>query len=900
MCEAYDCKPMYHGKVAGQFVYKFMLNVKIQNQKTNVQSTNYMSRFCRVSCENSTGLVSLTDYPDKFLSNCFLRVQADSGVDTDATKAQDDFIEQNVGFSDASNNVISEIPHPMNHVKVDSSQNIELGKFLNRPVQIYEKLWGIGNTIDAATTNFDPWHLFFNKTSIKKKLDNYYMVRCNLHLKFVINASPFFYGCVMVAYQPLPLFNPAPVIISATTRKENISYSQRPHIYLYPQNCQGGEMVLPFLYHKNWINATSASDLTSMGNIAMNSFNPLANANGVVSDNISITVYAWAEDIEVAGPTPSLAVQASSSKKKDEYSHEGSISRPASAIARAAGRLSSIPIIGEFATATSYAAGAVADIAALFGYTDVPVIDDVHAFAPKPFPNMAATDIGIPVEKLTLDAKNELSIDAKIAGVNVDDEMVISSFVSRESYIYNSVWSASDAANTSLLFAKVTPTMMDTESVTNGSIVWSTPMNHVAQCFQYWRGDIIFRFKFICSKYHRGRVRINWSPFGNMGTSGDYTTESYTRIVDITEENDVEFVVPYTQPTSYLRTSTFVGTEVAQASTSISGLGSVYNGIITVRVLNQQSSPVTSADIQMLTFVRGADNLEFSCPTEISSRFSPYAIQADSYDEGNSRYELGVKPSVADDNINLIYMGEHVSSLRQLMRRSAAYKRICPGENTSTEFIMTMRSVLPRQPQYPGFDTDGFETAVGLTSAVSEPYNWVNWTYATWFSTCFVGSRGAYHYYVNATDLQDVGSVTVARTRDLHDATNYTVVNLDLPVTHVTDLRRRFCDTDNQSIGLTGLSLTNQSTMSAVNASVPMYSRFKFMSNDTNSRSLGQAADESNTDSMSVTTISRSRAGQNVKFLNVDIYCSVGTDFNLIFFLNIPAIYYYDSIPAAV
>jgi hypothetical protein len=209
---------------------------------------------------------------------------------------------------------------------------------------------------------------------------------------------------------------------------------------LYPQNSQGGEFTLPFLYHKNWLNATSSTDLENMGTILLNSFGTLKNANGLTTDSINIKVYAWAEDIEVAGPTIELAVQSGSGKsvrkhkaKDDEYG-KGIISKPASAIARAAGALSEIPIIGPFATATSYAAGAVADIASLFGYTNVPVIDDVQPFYSKPFPNLASTDIGTPVEKLTLDSKNELSIDPKITGVDVEDELTIRSFVSRSIY----------------------------------------------------------------------------------------------------------------------------------------------------------------------------------------------------------------------------------------------------------------------------------------------------------------------------------------------------------------------------------------------------------------------------------------------------------------------------------
>jgi len=873
-----------------------MLNVKIQNKNKNIQMSNHLSGCSGVPCQNSASYSSFNSYNHESLLSVLLKVQGDDGIDMKPSSTTDDSVEQNVGFADPPNNVISSIPHPMSYLKVDNSQNIELGKFLNRPVQIYSTQWGVGNTIDAASHNFNPWNLYFSKASIKRKLDNYYMVRCNLHLKFVINASPFYYGCVLCSYQPMPNFNPAPVVLSASDRLENIPFSQRPHIYLYPQNSQGGEMVLPFLYHKNWLNATSDTDLTNMGIMYMNSFDALANANGVVSDNINIVVYAWAEDVEVAGPTPSLAVQGS-----DEYSHAGTVSKPASAIARAAGRLSQLPIIGEFATATSYAAGAVADIAALFGYTDVPVIDDVHAFQPKAFPNLAATDIGMPIEKLTLDSKNELSIDPKIAGANVDDELVISSFVTRESYIFNSTWAATDVSGSSLIFSKITPNLMGTEVITGAVVTYGTPMNHVAKCFKYWRGDIIYRFKFICTKYHRGRVRVNWSPFGDIGTLGDYTTESYTRIIDITEENDVEFVVPFTQPTSFLKTSPHLGNQVKQSDVNTGGIGEFHNGTLTMRVLSEQTSPVTSADIKILVFVRGADNLEFSCPVDISSKHSPYVVQGDCYDDDTSMYELGVKPSVADNNINLVYMGESISSLRTLMRRKARYLRLSRDQLYTLDLRCVFYSTLGRLPMYPGFDPSGINEATGLAVATTHPYNFVAWNYTTWFSTCFVGNRGSYNYVIHPYTPTDVLSLEVARSDEIHSNFTDNLVRQYSAISQTVNFERDFVNSDVFSMGMSGTSLLSQKNLAGATVSLPSYSRFKFLGNNVMSRTKGTSVDETDVDSfVTMATVEYINGASNDLQFNQDMYVSCGTDFSLVFFLNVPVIYVYNSIPVAV
>jgi hypothetical protein len=821
----------------------------------------------------------------------------ETGIDTTPTDTPEDSVQQNVSFIDGENDVVSSIPHPMAYTKVDCSQNVDLGDFLQRPVQVYSDTWQIGTHLSAATSTFRPWHDFFNHASIKKKLDNYYMVRCNLHLKFVINASPFYYGSCLVAYQPLTDYTPGLIVPSTSGRLENVLLSQRPHIYLYPQNSQGGEMVLPFLYYKNWLDATSASDLDAMGVIDFNSLTVLRNANGLTTDTISIVVYAWAEDLEVAGPTIALSVQSGKQKvkKKDEYSHEGSISKPASAIARAANSLSNIPVIGPFATATSYAAGAIGDIASLFGYTDVPVIDDVHAFRSKPYPNLCNTDIGTPIEKLTLDNKNELSIDPKIAGVDVEDELTISSICQRESYGYSSTWASTDAIDTSLLFLKITPQLRRTEGVTNATLIYSTPMDHVAEMFQFWRGDIIVKLKFICSAYHRGRVRVNWDPKGAVGVSGDYTTETYTRVIDITQETEVEIRIPYTQPTGYLSTTSYTGSQFAKSGTSTSSLGVYYNGTLTVRVLNEQTSPVSSADIEMLVFVRGAENLEFAGPKDILNTYSPYTVQSGmQFDTSVDETSIGLKPSVADENINLIYMGEHCVSLRQLMRRSVLYKRLITTNNTSTEYFTDTIFKIGRQPIYPGYDFNGLDTALGLTSGTPYGYNWVPWNAVTWFSMCFVGSRGSYHYTLNPAYSVNVSDVRIARLPN--SRTTYMASSVFLPVTDRDDFVR---ETVTDSAGLSGLVLTNQRSQAGHMISAPMYSRYKFQNNSTALRTDGSSIDDTNIDSLEISAIYNSQAGQNSKFFYADLYMSSGTDFSLIFFLNVPTLYLYDSLPLA-
>lgn len=141
---------------------------------------------------------------------------------------------------------------------MDRQPEIELARFLSRPVLIKTHTWAQTDSF-ATTTTWDPWYLFFNSTPIKNKLNNYAFINCTLKLKFVINASPFYSGAMAFTYCPLQNLN-GNSIIADPGQGELIPYSQRAKVWIFPQTCEGGELKLPFFYHKNWLNITSAQD----------------------------------------------------------------------------------------------------------------------------------------------------------------------------------------------------------------------------------------------------------------------------------------------------------------------------------------------------------------------------------------------------------------------------------------------------------------------------------------------------------------------------------------------------------------------------------------------------------------------------------------------------------------
>lgn len=849
-----------------------------------------------INCE-STCCVNDDSREDTYVSY----PQQSSEVQQSKSDSDNTITATNVQFNDEAPGETVNIPMDLKAEAPYVPSSAELAKFLNRPVLIKQYTWTVGST---TVDSFFPWQLYFNHTSIKKKIDNYYLLRCKLKLKFVINASPFYYGTMLAAYKPLQSWlTPAPVDnISTGTSDDvvNVALSQLPRIYLYPQTSQGGEMTLPFLYPKEWLDITTSSNTSAMGLMLLRPLTPLNFANSGTGTPVTIQVFAWAEDVELSGPTVRLAMQSG----KDEY---GAISGPASAVANMAGMLEEAPVIGPYATATRMIANTTADVARMFGYTNVPVISDVHSFTPQPFPQNASPEIGTAVEKLTLDPKNELTIDSRAVGLDTGDELLISNITNRESYITQFPWAISNSVDDILFSANVTPQMERTATGVNQTIVQMTPMALVARMFAFWRGDIKFRFKFNCSQYHKGRVRISWDPVGSIGSTANSTTEVYTRIVDLSDSTDVTINIPYMQETAFCNRTNTIGQRFANDGTRTRSAG-FDNGVLTVRVLTDLSAPLNTADVQVLVFVSGGDNLEFAAPTDIemtngSTPITAYPAQSkfEHYDVNASMVEMGESPSKPPSSSYLTYHGEVVKSLRTLIRRYGYYTAIPVNPNvvssTADNFFATNR--ISRYPCYPGYATsnNGLFAANSLTTGTYR-YNFVKWHPLTWLSQCFLGCRGAINYRFNVNNKLDIAHFSVVRS-PLSTVAAISNTPFSGEATSATSILARVIP---QYPDFSGMSITNTKTNTGLNVSVPYYSKYKFRTTSSNFP-LGSSNDDSNLDYVQLQTILNPKADSNATSTysgsNILIYMGAGTDYTPIFFCNVPTLYVYTSLPTS-
>lgn len=761
--------------------------------------------------------------------------------------------------------------------------SIELGEFLRRPTRIATYAW----TSAWTDQTLYPWKEFLTATPIANKLQNFPYLRGKLKLKYVINCSPFFYGAMRAVYQPLYGNTGTRVATSGTPGSPLIPYSQFPGVWIYPQTNSGGEMELPFFYHRDYVPLASASTLQFMGRVIMTDFVPLASANGTSTSGCTITVYAWMEDVHLAGMTSQLILQS------DEYDEaSGVVSRPAAILSNWAQYLEKAPVIGRFATATKIGMNAVSKIATLFGWTNVPIVSSVMPFKNLPFHDLASAEISQPVVKFTLDPKAEISVAPYMVGLSGEDELAISNFIHRDSYLTSFSWATTDAPDKLFFSSVVNPLLYDrgTADANNTLAINMTPMCLVARMFRFWRGDIIFTFRIIASKFHKGRFRIHWEPYGVPSSTNDISNTTLTKVVDVDSNMDVEFRVPYMQTIPWLEhmhqgdvyTTNRWSTGAVKTPSKDDD-----NGSLVVRCVNNLSAPVDSAAITVMVFVRGAENMQFANPIDITQRFSYLVPQAgDEFED--------ISPD--DENLYLKNWGEPILSLRKLMRRSQLVD-IRPMFLTAsaTHRLYEERLVQSKYPPMPGYTSTAFDQAQKISTASPYGFNFTQMTYFAWVAPCFLGLRGSmrWHYNVISDRSNGPNSIAVYRDPGVTGAAQSTVILVSSSATGPSTVAGAVFNTL-VNYGSSGVALTNAETQTGLSVEMPYMIPFKFVLNDFSQWAFGQSADKSNADLYKV-IVRRVPTSivSNTDFL--ERYASIGTDFNAHFFLSVPTLYYNPS-----
>lgn len=506
----------------------------------------------------------------------------------------------------------------------------QLSNWFNRPILHKSLTW---NEDTMFSYTFNPWLEFWTKDEMVKKLAGYSRLRSKMHIKLVINSTPFQYSMGVMSYKPMNIpgkkdsFSGGNAHTTSMPAGAALSVlTTRPHVFFYPQLQEEAEMVLPFIYHKNWIEITpEMNEFDTLGWVSVSSVVPLKSAAGASSvQGIEVAIYVWAEDVEVSGP--SYVLQSG----------------------------------------------------------------DPMPVRPKLIGDMASTDSGT-ADRLVLDASNSVSdegIDHMDIRKILDRDVAVAVVPWAATDGQNkALWMADVCPGYSW-------GVEETGAVTGQKItrVQAIPSAQIAAAFNLWNGDITYSFKFIGSAFHTGRLKLVYDPAGLTGYSYDADKDPrvITKIWDVRNSPNFSFTVPWASSKAWLQTGRLGGLMCKRQRKDRMWSGptlpladythdsSRCNGTILVSVLNPliSNDPSTATNIVVSVNMGGVD---FMDPVDLDVPISFQMLQSGDPPDLSGDPEMETHNSVPAVGIvpaSNVYGGEKVRSLKTLMRRSSKYRYV--------------------------------------------------------------------------------------------------------------------------------------------------------------------------------------------------------------------------------
>lgn len=780
-----------------------------------------------------------------------------------------------------------------------------LSEFFSRPIKLTTFQWSVDNTLSQQ---IDPWTLFFNNKRIVNRISNYYMLRCKMKIKLVINGNGFYYGRAIASYRPLDVADEVSVHRTGI-QSDVVQLSQQPHVYLDPTKSQGGTITCPFVFPRNAL-IIPDGDWNEMGALIVRSINTLKHANGGL-DPVYISVFAWLEDVSYSLPTSANAFGITS-QASEFKTHP--ISFPANWIARISKGLKTVPVIGPYAMATEMISSGVADLARLFGFCKPTAVQLSTPYQPKLIDTMAVSNTMDTCRKLALDCKQETTIDPRVMGLSSTDELGVRDIACRETYLTSFNWLATDSTESLLFNVEVSPrlwreeTALVTEKHMTASAFASLP-------FRYWRGGMKFRFQIACAEMHKGRLKFVYDP--HYPVTNEYNT-NYTHIIDLAVDRDFTFTVGWARnlPYAKMRDPTVDGQPIFTNVPIGAPPEEFANGILSVYVVNELTTvnPTDGQEVFLNVFISGDEDIEFADPTFENLRTATYVlpltanpaeaaaqvgdiipdevfpeivnqsgddlIPAADATEGDSKPV--VEPTVKfmgelpEDNTNRVFFGDPIHSFRPYLKRYN-YLGFDPFPSGGLRYQTMVRWNFPT---YRGYLTNGlYESS---EPSPNTPYNFNFTTLLNYLTPAYVCRRGSLRWkrHLVCKDVRKTGTLLADR---IQSTTTESITSFALNPQNGGTASQLADQFSIRSAGLEGIEANDLQKNPVMEYEMPYYTnqRFEYGKRITNS--------ENSDEYHSIEALTNTAVSE---LSGWDSYVAAGEDFTLGLFTGAPVMYF--------
>lgn len=626
------------------------------------------------------------------------------------------------------------------------TSDISLEKFLERPILIMRETWALNTSF---STRLVPFNTFISDNRVNERIKNFAYITGTVHVKFLTTGTAFHFGKILAAYEPW-----APVAESPSINQISVL----PYVVIDPNTATGGTLQMPLILPYNAYNLHDGNNDFPIS-IHVRSLNNLT----VIGDSntpVEVTALCWMTDVKFIMPTygPSIPSRTVNSMSEKDLPPE---KLPTTDI------IAKTPLsvtLGRYLKASQVILKNSLEMAALMGFSkpNVPMTETrMRNMQTASLSNVNLPDTSV---KLTMDSKQEVFIDGVVAGCGTCDEMDFNTIVQKEMLIDQFDWGPDTESNTSLWRCAVTP-CVGVPAVQGFQL---TPMGQVANCFESWRGTMIYRIEIVGTPFHRGKLRVLYDPYHAYRNNEGYDemNVAYSQIIDLSETRNYEFCVGWGTNFNYLPT-TSCGLEsftTDSSTTDIEDIRTESNGYLTISVFSPMSVGLASVGSDgALAFVNVyarmsddssfgkpvekfmRDKIMYKCFSELPSNVRSMALQLTENPGGNNipgdKHIICINqvPEFHDSGeLSGIHFGERVSSVRQLLKRYCLSNVIVGTRFASSgaslfKYTLSM-SMLPLFRR--------FTTISPTAQTASSEFRMCRNTWLNWFYPSYLGHRG--------------------------------------------------------------------------------------------------------------------------------------------------------------
>lgn len=593
--------------------------------------------------------------------------------------------------------------------------NLDLTNFLARPVPLDTFDIVIGDALDFS---IDVWDSWASQPSVRAKLRNYAFLKGNLHVKIAISGSPFHYGKILVSYQPYAIRN---TILQANLTNYGALPGYRPLLLNYlSQSPESAVMDVkdntpldiecPFispnpmhrLFNASTLvisDVTSFSDLENAGTLYMYGISPCGSVSTTASD-LTVYIYAWMTEVELGAPTGTQIAITTESRVMDER-ETGPVETALTTAADAANALTTVPTIAPVAKASSMILRGLSGMASLLGWSVPPVMNEAVFVKNQPYMNGAQTIGVFTGKRLTLDPKQEVTVDPRDGSVE-EDELQITAISRVGTYLRTFTWATTDAPLTGNIFiCPVTPNLNTVVNKLTNYWVQPTAMSFANMPFRFWRGTIHFKFEVVVSQFHRGKLAFYYEPncyqYALIDANLD-TNKQFIKVIDIQETQIVEFSIGWAFHRDWCMNE--IDTDTFPYVVTVDDFGELANGYIAVVPFTSVQSPDDS-DVTVNVYVSCPDLQVNTLNSEIypSSRITTESRVVE-HDVAHSSMPLN-DSTATTQGISERHFGEQPLSFRSVLKRYVTFHTLTVTQidNSHATYSFAMPSIPAIQPQ---------------------------------------------------------------------------------------------------------------------------------------------------------------------------------------------------------